>query len=500
MHKKTKLSFAVFMALLAMQAKADVIGTGSTGTGTSNVFGTNSDAVTINGIAADGANIVGNDNTGGVGSTILGNNNNTNNGFFSPGNPTGMGALSGGVAIGNNINTYAGGIGIGNFATAIGGIAICNGCTANTGEVNFGGGMRIIGVADAQLPNDAVNLGQVQSLLTNQNLSPEGSFSVGATYEMPAYFNYIENGTPQGADFLASGVTNGLNVNLGATAGQIHYFDPISGTTYYQSNGFNNVNIGTSAGEYTDATTTASNGNSNVNMGFMSGINTFGSQNTNVGNGSGGEQTGSGNSNYGSNAGGNANVNFTTNIGTDSFSQVDNGTAVGRQAVVTATAPNSAAFGAFSVATEANTVSVGNDTLKRRITNVADPINDGDVVNFKTLKEWTFDGGNKAEIERLDNKINKLQKRSFGGTALAMAMAGAPPNDGHDASFSIGSAIFNDQGAIAASLQLKNVGNGAIVGLGWGVTTARDVGVRATISWQWNPSATKGVNGAESSK
>ena len=58
---------------------------------------------------------------------------------------------------------------------------------------------------------------------------------------------------------------------------------------------------------------------------------------------------------------------------------------------------------------------MGNDILKRRITNVADPVDNGDVVNFKTLKEWV--AGNSENVE-------KVRKRAFGGTALAMAMAG----------------------------------------------------------------------------
>lgn len=62
----------------------------------------------------------------------------------------------------------------------------------------------------------------------------------------------------------------------------------------------------------------------------------------------------------------------------------------------------SVALGSYSYAPDENTVSVGNDTLKRRIVNVDDAINDTDVVNKRQLD---------SEITKVNEKITNLDER-----------------------------------------------------------------------------------------
>ena len=134
---------------------------------------------------------------------------------------------------------------------------------------------------------------------------------------------------------------------------------------------------------------------------------------------------------------------------------------------------------------------------------VADGTANNDAVNVGQLNNAlaSISGGNPAELRRLDAKVNSLSKeikeiakRAYGGTALAMALTGAQPDKDHDASFSVGTAMFNGEGAIAANLNLKDAKTNAVIGLGIGVTTAGDIGVKATATWQWNPSFSNDKN------
>ena len=341
---------------------------------------------------------------------------------------------------------------------------------AQNGTVDIGG-RTITSVSEAVNFNDAVNLQQVQTLILNMpqliKLEEEsGNFTVGAGYiPHPSLGSNFESAAPINATRV-----DGLNVNIGYDAGQ-----NVDGTP---SNGFNNLNLGTNAGA-------ASTGNGNIAQGFLSGSLVVGDSNVAIGNGAGIGQIGNGNILIGDGAGGDTASNSIA-IGSNTTVLNDGGVALGNNAAVTPNATNSVALGQNSLANEADTVSVGSSGSERRITNTADPVNDMDAVNLRTLRNFLGnDGATKQDIKRLDDRINKLQKRSFGGTALALAMTGSPPQDGHDASFSVGTAMFESQGAIAASLQLRNVGNNAIINLGAGLTTARDVGVRASITWQW---------------
>ena len=66
-------------------------------------------------------------------------------------------------------------------------------------------------------------------------------------------------------------------------------------------------------------------------------------------------------------------------------SDASGGTALGQNAKITQGATNAVALGKDSVANEANTVSVGSSDNQRRITNLADGVNDSDAVNVSQV-------------------------------------------------------------------------------------------------------------------
>ena len=76
---------------------------------------------------------------------------------------------------------------------------------------------------------------------------------------------------------------------------------------------------------------------------------------------------------------------YASAYGTNAAATADNATAIGANSQ--ATAENSVALGANSVASEANTVSIGSVGNERRLTNVADGVNDTDAVNVRQLNE-----------------------------------------------------------------------------------------------------------------
>ena len=462
---KVKLITAIILSILSQTLHSEtVLGVGANASPNGTALGQNATAYGYSGsdnfaVAPLGAVALGIDSTAFGNGIAIGN---SSLSTYTNSNP-----LNTSVAIGNNSFASGNGVALGSFSNA------------QNGTVDVGG-RTISSVSEAVNFNDAVNLQQVQSLILNMpqliRLEEEsGNFTVGAGYIPHQSLGDIsENATPIGATR-----SEGLNVNIGENAGQTFDGSPV--------NGFNNLNLGTRAGA-------DSQGNGNIAQGFLSGTMSIGDSNIAIGNGAGASQIGNGNISLGDGAGGYTTSQNAIAIGSNSSVDVDGGIALGSGAAVTPNAINSVALGQNSVATEANTVSVGSIGNERRINNVADPINDMDAVNLRTLRNFAGnDGAIKADIKRLDSRINKLQKRAFGGTALALAMSGAAPDSTHDASFSIGTAIFNDQGALAANLQLKNIGNNAVVGLGFGMTTQKDVGVRASITWQWNPSITKKV-------
>ncbi len=105
--------------------------------------------------------------------------------------------------------------------------------------------------------------------------------------------------------------------------------------------------------------------------------------------------------------------------------------AIGNNAKVKKSAPNAVALGQNSVADEANTVSVGNKQLKRRITNVADGVKPYDAVNMR-------------QFNRLDKKVN-------GVAAMSVAMSALTPNyrSNKNTQISLGIGSYKGETAVA---------------------------------------------------
>lgn len=93
--------------------------------------------------------------------------------------------------------------------------------------------------------------------------------------------------------------------------------------------------------------------------------------------------------------------------GNGHHNNADNGLALGANSLVKGTATNSVALGVGSVADEANTISVGSDTVKRRLTNLADGTQPSDAATYSQLTNLH---------NQLDNRINEV-----GAGAAAMA-------------------------------------------------------------------------------
>ncbi|WP_050455012.1 YadA family autotransporter adhesin [Candidatus Burkholderia verschuerenii] len=105
-------------------------------------------------------------------------------------------------------------------------------------------------------------------------------------------------------------------------------------------------------------------------------------------------------------------------IGYHSAASGQGSTAIGAGAQ--SSAVNSVALGANSVADQANTVSVGSAGNERRVTNVAPGVAGTDAVNVNQLNARSSD---------LQNQIDTNLKKSYGGTAAAIAIAGLRYDD-----------------------------------------------------------------------
>jgi autotransporter adhesin len=123
--------------------------------------------------------------------------------------------------------------------------------------------------------------------------------------------------------------------------------------------------------------------------------------------------------------------------------QAANGTAIGAGATVQAGASNAVAIGQGSVASLANTVSVGSPGNERRITNVAAGIAPTDAVNMNQFNNLAT--GVQGQIGTLQSEISVNQTEARAGVALAMASAGLQ-YDTRPGKVSVAAAVGNFKG------------------------------------------------------
>ena len=174
--------------------------------------------------------------------------------------------------------------------------------------------------------------------------------------------------------------------------------------------------------------------------------------------------------------------------------QGDNSSAFGSQAKVVANkavavgqgtrvlAENSVALGQGSVVDrgEINTVSVGNATTKRRVTNVADGINAHDAVNVKQLNEV------KSSVDSVRKDLQKNDKKLRGGIAGAAALANIPQvTQAGSNLLGVGVGNYRGESAVAVGYSKANESNKVIFKMSGSATTQGDFNVGAGIGYQW---------------
>ncbi|MFM0696330.1 YadA-like family protein [Paraburkholderia graminis] len=160
-------------------------------------------------------------------------------------------------------------------------------------------------------------------------------------------------------------------------------------------------------------------------------------------------------------------------MGVGSTASGDNATALGSGAI--ASGRNSVALGKDSVADQDNTVSLGSAGNERRLTNVAPGINPTDGVNVSQLQNVQND---------LNNSINSVARKAYGGIAAATALTMIPDVDqGKTLSVGIGGASFQGYGATAIGFTARITNNLKVRG-GVGISSGgQSYGVGASYQW-----------------
>ncbi|CAB3799739.1 hypothetical protein LMG28688_05021 [Paraburkholderia caffeinitolerans] len=125
---------------------------------------------------------------------------------------------------------------------------------------------------------------------------------------------------------------------------------------------------------------------------------------------------------------------YATAAGANASASGMNSVAVGVNS--SATADNSVALGAGSVANRANTVSVGAAGSERQVTNVAAGTEGTDAVNVNQLDEAKQEAKSYTDqqvsqsvsqgLSSISDSVHDVLRRSYAGTAAAMAVAGLP--------------------------------------------------------------------------
>ena len=170
---------------------------------------------------------------------------------------------------------------------------------------------------------------------------------------------------------------------------------------------------------------------------------------------------------------------YASAYGTNAAATADNATAIGANSQ--ATAENSVALGANSVASEANTVSIGSVGNERRLTNMADGVNDTDAVNVRQLNE-------------VSNKVGEVQSEVKNVGALSAALSGLKPIQYDPAEpTQIMAALGTYRGHNAMALGVAHYVNDSTMfnaGLAYGSDDSK-VMANAGVTWKFGTSSQK---------
>lgn len=173
-----------------------------------------------------------------------------------------------------------------------------------------------------------------------------------------------------------------------------------------------------------------------------------------------------------------------TAIGANANVSASNGVAVGANA--TAKAENSVALGANSVADRANSVSVGSAGHERVITHVADPVEATDAVNKRSMDAAIAQNNQHFDqrISRVENTVNDVARKAYGGVAAATAMTMIPDVDsGKRFAVGIGTSTFQGYGAAAVGVSVR-LGPNTKAKFGAGFSSAGST-VGGGVAFQW---------------
>ncbi|WP_455776950.1 beta strand repeat-containing protein, partial [Burkholderia stabilis] len=175
---------------------------------------------------------------------------------------------------------------------------------------------------------------------------------------------------------------------------------------------------------------------------------------------------------------------------------VDNGTALGSNASVTA--DNAVALGAGSVADRANSVSVGSAGNERTITNVAAGTAPTDAANtqqvndaLKSANSYTdssvgaLSNSMNQRFDDTNRAINQVAKNAYAGIAAAMAMPNMTPSGPGKTVVAAGGATYKGGSAVAAGATYRSRNGNWLVNGAVSVTSTGDAGVRAQVGYEF---------------
>ncbi|WP_233863223.1 ESPR-type extended signal peptide-containing protein [Paraburkholderia adhaesiva] len=163
----------------------------------------------------------------------------------------------------------------------------------------------------------------------------------------------------------------------------------------------------------------------------------------------------------------------------------DNSTALGDKA--NASGKNSVAIGANSIANRDDAVSVGQEGATRQIVNVTAGTAPTDAVNVEQMNS-TIAQQNTAinqQMSGLRNTINTVEKNAYSGVAAAMAMPNLTPSAPGRTVVAAGGGYYKGGSAGAVGVTYRSANSHWLVNGAVAVTNNGDAGARAQIGYEF---------------
>ncbi|CAG9197528.1 Trimeric autotransporter adhesin [Paraburkholderia tropica] len=180
-----------------------------------------------------------------------------------------------------------------------------------------------------------------------------------------------------------------------------------------------------------------------------------------------------------------ASGNNATAIGDSSVASGESTVALGRNA--SATASNAVAVGANSVADRADSVSVGSAGSERQITNVAAGTSGTDAVNMNQMNSALTQQSNtfNQQVQSLQRSINTVEKNAYAGVAAAMAMPNLTPSGPGKTVVAAGGGYYKGSSAAAVAVTYRSANMHWLANVGVAVTNNGDAGARAQVGYEF---------------